>query len=140
MTEATKPNEAPTTTEERLEALEFLLGQTLLALEEDSNATMVRLDRLELAINRISPSSLPLPGKEETGSPFTVDDLCAWMQKCVEAMRANQSVSARQMVAIGELTMRVASLGEELREPPQPEIGPDARAAVEKARRQRPPG
>ena len=38
--------------DQRLEALEYFLGQALLALEADSVATHARLDRLEAALKK----------------------------------------------------------------------------------------
>lgn len=60
------------------------------------------------------------------------------MQTCLERMRAHQSVRASQMVAIGQLTERVLSLGEHLSEPAPPEVGEAARNAISQARRRKP--
>jgi hypothetical protein len=129
----------PLSPEERLQALEFLLGQALLTIESDSAAIRAKLDRIEAAVARIAPDKLAPPGEEEQDEiPFTLDFLGSWMQTCLERMRAHQSVTARQMVAIGELTDRVLSLGEHLSEPAPPEVGPTALNALEKAKR-RPP-
>jgi hypothetical protein len=128
-----------TTPEERLQALEFLLGQALLTIEGDSAAIRARLDRIEAAVTRIAPDKLAPPSEEEQEEiPFTLDSLGSWMQTCLERMRAHQSVSARKMVAIGEVTERVLSLGEHLSEPTPPEVGPAARAAIEKVKHRKP--
>lgn len=127
---------APPTTDDRLEAMEYLLGQTLLALEADSVTLHERIGRLEAAIDKIAPGSLPALSEEhENTTPFTMNDLGDWMQMSLERMRSHQSVSARQMVAIGELTARVLDLGESLVPELPPAISADVHAAVEKAKR-----
>ena len=129
------PTPSAPTTEQRLEALEFLLGQTLLALEADSVATHARLDRLEAALKKTAPGALAPATEEEDSQPFTLQALGHWMQTALRAMRAHQSVTAAQMVAIGEATTRVLGLGESLAPEPQPAIAPAALAAVAKAKR-----
>lgn len=124
---------------EQQQALEYLLGQTLLSIEADSSAIRAKLQRLEDAINRIAPSSLAPPGEEEEyDTPFTLNSLGAYMQTCLERMRAHQSVRSRQMVAIGQLTERVLSLGEHLSEPEPPEVGQAARNAISQAQHRKP--
>lgn len=131
-------NNSPTPAEQQ-QALEYLLGQILLGIEADSTAIRARLQRLEDAINRIAPNSLAPPGEEEEyDTPFTLDSLGGYMQTCLERMRAHQSVRAGQMVAIGQLTERVLSLGEHLSEPAPPEVGEAARNAISQARRRKP--
>lgn len=122
------------TTEQRLEALEFLLGQALLALEADSVAMHAQLDRLEAALKKAAPGALA-PATEEDSQPFTLLGLGQWMQTALRAMRSHQSVTAAQMVAIGEAADRVLGLGESLAPEPQPAIAPAALAAVAKAKR-----
>lgn len=122
------------TTEQRLEALEFLLGQALLALEADSVAMHAQLDRLEASLKKAAPGALA-PATEEDSQPFTLLGLGQWMQTALRAMRTHQSVTAAQMVAIGEATTRVLGLGESLAPEPQPAIAPAALAAVAKAKR-----
>lgn len=130
----------PTTPAEKIEALEFLLGQALLAIEADNSAIRARLDRLEAALQRIAPGQIaPYSKDEQLDDPFTLDSLGAWMQLCLERMRAHQAVTSRQMVAIGETTERVLSLGQHLSEPAPPEVGPTALGAIEKAKRPKPP-
>ena len=129
--------QTPTTPshDQRLEALEFFLGQTLLAMEADSVATHARLNRLEAALKKTAPGALAPATEEEDTEPFTLDALGHWMQTALRAMRSHQSVTAQQMVAIGELTDRVLGLGESLAPEPPPAIAPAVHAAVEKAKR-----
>ena len=129
---------AQTTTpthDQRLEALEFLLGQALLALEADSVATHARLDRLEAALKKDAPGALTPATKEEDMQPFTLQSLGDWMQTALRAMRSHRSVTAQQMVAIGETTDRVLGLGESLAPESPPAIAPAVHAAVQKAKR-----
>ena len=126
------------TVEERLQAMEYVLGQMLLLAETESVSVRAHLQRLESAISHTLQVPLPTPTEEEDARPLTVDAFCAWMQICLERMRAHQSASARQMVAIGELTMRIGSLGGHLSEDLPPAIGQDALAALAKAKRQPP--
>ena len=121
--------------DQRLEALEFLLGQALLALEADSVATHARLDRLEAALQKTAPGALAPATEEEDTQPFTLQGLGQWLQTALRAMRAHQSVTAAQMVAIGEATTRVLGLGESLAPAPQPAAAAAALAAVAKATR-----
>lgn len=132
----TPPATTPTTTEERLEAIEFLLSQALLALEADSAAIHTTLERLQTAITKAAPGAMPQAGNnsDESNPAFTTDALGQWVQTCLERMRAHQSATARQMVAIGELTERVLGLGLDA-DAAQPPIGPAAQAAMEKAKR-----
>lgn len=121
--------------DQRLEALEYFLGQALLALEADSVTMHARLDRLEAALKKAAPGALAPATEEEDSQPFTLQALGHWMQTALRAMRSHQSVTAQQMVAIGELTTRVLGLGESLAPEPQPAITPAALAAVAKAKR-----
>lgn len=121
--------------DQRLEALEYFLGQALLALEADSVAMHARLDRLEAALKKAAPGALAPATEEESTQPFTLQALGDWMQTALRAMRAHQSVTAQQMVAIGETTTRVLGLGESLAPEPQPAIAPAVHAAVAKAKR-----
>ena len=124
------------THDQRLEALEFLLGQALLALEADSVATHARLDRIEAALKMAAPGALaPATEEEEDTQPFTLQALGDWMQTALRAMRAHQSVTAQQMVAIGETTTRVLCLGESLAPAPQPAAAPAVHAGAVKAKR-----
>lgn len=129
--------QAPTTPshDQRMEALEFLLGQTLLALEADSVATHARLDRLEAALKKTAPGALAPATEGEDTEPFTLQALGQWMQTALRAMRSHQSVSAQKMVAIGEMTTRVLGLGESLAPEQHPEITPAVQLAVAKAQR-----
>ncbi len=128
------------TLQERIDALEYLLGQALLSVEADSVSTHAQLDRLERAIAKLAPNALAAPSEEESKTPFTMDDLGRWMALCLERMRAHQSVHPRLMVAIGEATSRVLGLGEDLGpDTPPPSIGEDALAALRKAQRPNPP-
>lgn len=129
----------PTTPAEQLQALEYFLGQALLSIEADNAALRDKLDRIETAIKRMAPDKLDPPREEEEHqTPFTLDSLGAWMQACLERMRAHQSVRASQMVAIGQLTGRVLSLGEALSEPEPPAVGETARNAISRAQRRKP--
>lgn len=124
--------------DQRLEALEFFVGQALLALEADSVAMHARLDRLEAALKKAAPGALAPATEEEDTQPFTLQGLGQWMQTALRAMRAHQSVTAAQMVAIGEAADRVLGLGESLAPEPQPAIAPAVHAAVAKAKLQLP--
>ncbi|RYF60736.1 MAG: hypothetical protein EOO27_04760 [Comamonadaceae bacterium] len=132
------PSQAPTNAE-RLDAMEFLLGQMALQIEADSTAIRAQLHRLHGAIERSTPQALCAPQEEEDAEPFTVGGLCSWVQTCVERMHAHQSATARQMLAIGEVTMRVTALGELLGPPVPLDIAAAAHALVERAQH-RPPG
>lgn len=124
------------TTDERLEAMEYFLGQALLALEADSQAVRARLDRLEQALVSATPGKVPPPSNDDENNPaFTMDALGNWIQICLQRMRTHQAATARQMVAIGELTERVIGLGASLTPEAPPPIGPAAQAAMEKAKR-----
>lgn len=137
--ENTAPN-TPITADERLDALEFFLGNALLDIECDNVAIHDHLARLDAAINAIAPGKLAPPTEEEEDhEPFTLDSLGSGIQFCVQAMRRHKSVKARQMVAIGELTTRVLNLGSDLTPETPPAIGPDALSALRKAKRQPPP-
>lgn len=125
----------PSTVEERLQAMEYVLGQMLFLAEVESIAVRTHLQRLESAITHTLQVPLPSPTDEEDAEPLTMDSFCAWIQTSLERMRAHQSVSARKMVAIGELTMRVRNLGAHLSEDLPPAIGQDVLAALEKAKR-----
>lgn len=127
--------QTPSTTEQRLEALEFFLGQALLALEADSVAMHARLDRLEAALKMAAPGALAPATQEEDSQPFTLQGLGQWMQTALRAMRSHQSVTAQQLVAIGDVADRVLGLGESLAHEPQPAIAPAVHAAVAKAKR-----
>ncbi len=131
------PDSTPTTAE-RLEAMEYFLGQALLAIEADSAAMRAQLNRLEAVLQRLVPQAIEAPTEEEDNDAFTLDGLAQWMQACLKHMRTHQSVTARQMVAIGQLADRVVELGATLTEASPPPIGPDAQAALDQARR-RPP-
>lgn len=129
----------PTTPEEQQEALEYLLGQIILGIEADSTAIRAKLQRLEDAINRIAPSSLAPPGEEdEYDTPFTLESLGAHMQTCLERMRSSRSATARQMVAIGQLTERVLDLVVFPQQPEPPAVGETARNAISRAQRRKP--
>ena len=121
--------------DQRLEALEFLLGQALLALEADSVATHARLDRIEAALKKAAPGALAPATEEEATQPFTLQALGDWMQTALRAMRAHQSVTAQQMQAIAETTTRVLGLGESLAPAPQPAAAPAVHAGAAKAKR-----
>ncbi len=121
--------------DQRLEALEYFLGQALLALEADSVAMHAQLDRLEAALKKAAPGALAPATEEEDSQPFTLLGLGQWMQTALRAMRTHQSVTAAQMVAIGEATTRVLGLGESLAPEPQPAAAAAALAAVAKAKR-----
>lgn len=130
--------QTPSTTEQRLEALEYFLGQALLALEADSVAMHARLDRLEAALQKTAPDALAPATEEEDSQPFTLQGLGQWMQTALRAMRSHQSVTAQQMVAIGEVADRVLGLGESLAHQPQPAAAAAVHAAVAKAKLQLP--
>ena len=134
------PSNPPPSPEERLEAMEYLLGQTLLALESDSAGIRAKLKRLEAALNAIAPGKVPpATDQDEGNNPFTMDSLGEWMQTCTERMRHHKAVTTRQLVAIGETTARVLELGASLTPEPAPAIGQAALAALAKAKHPRPP-
>lgn len=119
----------------RLEALEFFLGQTLLALEADSVATHAQLNRLEAALKKTASGALAPATEEEDTEPLTLHALGQWMHTALRAMRSHRSVTTQQMVAIGETTHRVLGLGESLAPELPPAIAPAVHAAVQKAKR-----
>lgn len=131
----------PPTVEERLQAMEFFLGQALLTLEADSCAIWDKIEQLETAISGRPPKGATLAAEdaEHAQDRFTMDSLGAWMQLCARQMREHQAATARQLVAIGELTDRVLSLGEHLAQEEPPEAGPVLRAALARANRRPPP-
>lgn len=130
------PSTRQATAAERLDAMEYLLGQALLAIEADSAAQRDKAARLEAALTRLAPGTLAPPGEEEQGDiPFTLDSLGAWVQTCLRAAREHQAMTARQMAAIGELTHRVLALGSALAPEPSPPAGPAARLALATAKR-----
>lgn len=138
----TTPPTTPPTPHERLDALEYLLGNMALLLEASSTGMLEQLQRLEGAINRIAPGAMPAPGTEgdmEATQAFTMDSLGQWMQICTERMRHHKAVTARQLVAIGETTARVLELGASMGPEPAPAIGQAALAALAKAKHPRPP-
>lgn len=113
------PDTKPTTTAERLEAMEFLLGQALLALEADCAAMRDKAARLEAALTQLAPRALKPPSEEEAHEiPFTLDTLGAWVQTCLRQAHEHQAMTARQMAAIEEATDRVLGLGEALHPTP----------------------
>jgi hypothetical protein len=139
---AIEPHRAPTV-EERLEAMEFLLGQALLLTEAESVTVRARLARLERAVRRTAPGAIHEPGPDDddfdmAAMAFTLASLGDWMQTCLSRMRQTHSVSAQQMVAIGQTTDRVLGLGSSLREDSPPPIEPAVRAALDRVRRRRP--
>lgn len=134
------PDTGPTP-HERIDALEYVLGHALLALEADNAAKAARIDRLERALKQAAPEALPPPAEDESDEPFTLDSLERWMGLCLQAMRTHQSLPARQIVAIGDTATRVLGLGDALGQEAQADASTRAaaHAALLKARHQ-PPG
>ena len=133
MTEPKPPSTTPTA-EERLDAMEFLLGEFMAHMELESIASRARAQRLEAALRKIAPQTLAAAGEEEDVEPFTVDGLASWMQMCVERMRAHQATTARFQVALGELVLAVTGNVQPADELP-PHTARAVHAAVEKAKR-----
>lgn len=129
---------SPPTCTERLDAMEFVLGQMALLIEADHFAMRAQLYRLQAAIHKAAPGALIPPGEEEGCEPFTVAALSDWVQGCVERMAAHQAATVRHRAAIAAAAHRLAGLGEDMETPVPPEIAAVARAAVETARRPRP--
>lgn len=129
---------SPPTMSERLDAMEFVLGQMALLIEADHTAMQAQLYRLHTAVQAAAPMALPPPSAEEGCEPFTVAALSDWLGLCVERMQAHQAATARQVAAIAQTAARLAGLGESLETPVPPGIAAAAHALVEKARRHRP--
>ncbi len=138
-----RPN-TTATAEERLDAMEFFVGQLLIALEAESESQRARLARLESVIDAMLPGTLARLTAQEAAdgedTPFTVESFGRWMQICIGRMRAHGSASARQMVAIGELTTRILDEADGPTAAQEPAIGRDALAALAKAKRPPSPG
>lgn len=111
--------QSTTTTEDRLQALEFVLGQALLLTEAASVAQAQRIKRLEARFAQLEP----LPDDAQNEPPFTLDGLATWLTTCVQRMQEHQSVTPRLQAAISEASARVLSLGESL-DPKPAEAGP----------------
>lgn len=99
---------------ERIEALEYVLGQALFALEADSLATHARLNRLEEAVALIAPGAIGQLQEEDEQEPFSMDGLASMVQVCLGAMHRHQSVSDQKIAAIADATGRILSLGKHL--------------------------
>lgn len=90
--------DAPTVLD-RLDALEFVVGQLALAIEADSADMRVRL-----------PSHPTNAGCEDgNAEPFTVDGFRGWLELCVQRMEAHESAPAALRAAIAQAARGICS-------------------------------
>lgn len=134
------PTDTPLSIAERLDALEYVIGHALLALEADSVAKAERIQMLESIIRNAAPHALPPETAAEADEAFTLDSLQQWVGACLQAMRNHQSLPVRQIVAIGDTATRVLGLGDQLAPlaPADASTRAAAHAALQKAQH-RPP-
>lgn len=96
-------NDAPTVLD-RLDALEFVIGQLALAIEADSADMRARL-----------PSHPTNAGCEDSNAePFTVDGFRGWLELCVQRMEAHKSAPALLRAAIAQAARDIAALSERI--------------------------
>ena len=89
------------TVEDRLEALEFVVGQLALSVEVECAALRAHLG---------APVARSADATDEDGDaePFTVDGLRKWLEFCVQRMEAHQSASAGLRAAIARAARDMA--------------------------------
>lgn len=91
-------NDAPTVLD-RLDALEFVVGQLALAFEADSADMRERL-----------PSRPANAGCEDgNAEPFTVEGFRGWLELCVQRMEAHKSAPAALRAAIARAAHDICS-------------------------------
>ncbi|WP_295542295.1 hypothetical protein [uncultured Pseudacidovorax sp.] len=91
------------TAEDRLDALEFVVGQLALSVEVECAALRAHLG---------APVARSADATDEDGDaePFTVDGLRKWLEFCVQRMEAHQSASAALRAAISQAARGIAGL------------------------------
>ena len=92
------------TVEDRLEALEFVVGQLALSVEVECAALRARLG---------APVARSADATDQDGDaePFTVDGLRKWLEFCVQRMEAHGSASKALQMAIQRSAHSVCNLG-----------------------------
>lgn len=91
-------NDAPTVLD-RLDALEFVVGQLALAFEADSADMRERC-----------PAHLASAGHAgDEAEPFTVDGFRRWLELCVQRMEAHHSAPAALRAAIARAAHGICS-------------------------------
>ncbi|SIQ00700.1 hypothetical protein [Pseudacidovorax sp. RU35E] len=90
------------TVEDRLDALEFVVGQLALSVEVECAA---------LRAHQGAPATRSADATDEDGDaePFTVDGLRKWLEFCVQRMEAHGSASKTLQLAIQQSTRSVCS-------------------------------
>ena len=92
------------TVEDRLEALEFVVGQLALSVEVECAA-------LRAHLGAPVARSADATDEDEDAEPFTVDGLRKWLEFCVQRMEAHDSASKALQLAIQQSTRSVCSFG-----------------------------
>lgn len=89
------------TVEDRLDALEFVVGQLALSVEVECAALRAHLG---------APVARSAQATDEDGDaePFTVDGLRKWLEFCVQRMEAHQSASTALRAAISRAARGIA--------------------------------
>lgn len=92
------------TVEDRLDALEFVVGQLALSVEVECAALRAHLG---------APVARSADATDEDGDaePFTVDGLRKWLEFCVQRMEAHQSASTALRAAISRAARGIATNG-----------------------------
>ncbi|WP_295545406.1 hypothetical protein [uncultured Pseudacidovorax sp.] len=92
------------TVEDRLEALEFVVGQLALSVEVECAALRAHL---------AAPVAHSAEATDEDGDaePFTVDGLRKWLEFCVQRMETHQSASAGLRAAIARAARGMLGTG-----------------------------
>lgn len=103
-------NDAPTVLD-RLDALEFVVGQLALAIEADGADMRARL-----------PSRSASAGCEDgNAEPFTLDGFREWLELCVQRMEAHESAPAALRAAIARAAHGISGQSN-----PATKLGPEA--------------
>ncbi len=94
------------TAEDRLDALEFVVGQLALAVEVECATLRAHLG---------APVARSADATDEDGDaePLTADGLRRWLEFCVQRMEAHQSASAGLRAAISRAARGIAGHGAE---------------------------
>lgn len=87
------------TVQDRLSALEFVVGQLALAVESECAALRARL----------APGAASAAHEDDEGEPFTVDGFTNWLDFCVQRMEAHRSASSSLRAAIRQAARGIAS-------------------------------
>ncbi len=92
--------DAPTV-QDRLSALEFVVGQLALAVESECAALRARL----------APRAASAARENDEGEPFTVDGFTSWLELCVKRMEAHERAPAALRAAIAQAAHSIGALG-----------------------------